>query len=129
MFVVYDKDLNINWEFKWEYRKKILGNSWATRAYVKFLDRNTRERRILSPAGYYLDRDHVSKDEMRLKLLYNALDTICNDSSYAKMKNIVFRTVLEKYAAVYSVPKQQTGLGTNQKKFLQDLKNFQNGVL
>ena len=123
MFVVHDKDLNINWEFKWEYRKMILGNSWATRAYVKFLDRNTRERGILS-AGYYLDRDHVSKDEMRLNLLYKALDAVCNDSFYAKIRDVAVRTVLEKYAAVHSVPKQQTRLGTYQQKLIQDLENF-----
>lgn len=123
MFVVYDKNININWEFKWEYRKRILGNSWTTRAYVKFLDRNTRERTILA-AGYFLDRDHVSKDEMRLNLLYKALDAVCNDSSYAKMRDAAFRTVLEKYAAVHSVPKDNSKLGTYQRKLIQDLEEF-----
>ena len=123
MFVVYDKNLNINWEFKWEYRKRILGNSWATRAYARFLDRNTRERGIVA-AGFFLDRDHVSKDEMRLNLLYKALETICNSSPYAEMKNLAYRAVLEKYAAKHSVPKQQTKLGLYQEKLLRDLESF-----
>ena len=124
MFVVCDKNLNINWEFKWEYRKRILGNSWATRAYVRFLDRNTRVRGIAA-AGFFLDRDHVCKDEMRLNLLYHTLETLCNSSPYAEMKKeLVYRTVLEKYAAKHSVPKQQTKLGLYQEKLLCDLESY-----
>lgn len=128
MFVVYDKVLNINWEFKWEYRREIgkSPDSWKTRAYVRFLDRNTRERGILGSC-MYLDKDHVSKDEMRLNLLYQALEAIlCNSSRTEIGRVLTFQAVIERYAAVHSVPKQQTRLGPFQLQLHQDLQLFHN---
>lgn len=127
MFCCKQPELNINWEFRWIYRKVMnekRPDYWMTHAYVRFLDRDTRTTGILG-STVCLDNEHMSKDEMRLDLLYQALDTICNSSLYTGIeKEKVYKTVLNRYSAVHSVPKNHTKLGVFQKKLIEDLKSY-----
>ena len=130
MFVVKDTSLKINWEFKWIYRRKMgeEPDTFSTYAYVKFLDRDSREEGILGaiyPADKFLINNAINKDECRLNLLYQALESICRTKFITGTeKNLVYKTVLEEYAFVHSVPKHNTKLGPYQKRLQQDLVSF-----
>ena len=118
MFVVKNKDLGINWEFKWVYRTTLgeKPDTFVTRVYVKFLDRDTRLAGILGAVSV---GGTINKDECRLAVLYQALHNLCDCGS------AIYYEVLKRYAEVHSVPKHNTVLGANQERLVDDLQKVQ----
>ena len=118
MFVFTDKELGLDWEFKWSYRYGMLKepDHWVTSVYVKWTDRESGRCGVIGHA--YYDWNGIDKDEARLSVLFKALERVAEQECAGIDTKVLFTRVLKDYSRKHRVPKQNTKLGEYQRRIL-----------